>query len=157
VLPQFDVRPEDNLSASAPEGSAAGKQVRYFMDGQQITDAALPLQRAVAENREIPPVELEIELPSGRRWFTEASGALIRDAPGNVISGIAVTVDITERKRAEEALRESEERFQLALRNAPVSVSAQDHNLQCVWAIKIEITYKLVRISLISAIFIECC
>jgi len=75
VLAQFEARPEDNLSASAPNGSASGRQVRYFLDGREISDAELPLQRAVAENQVIPPIELEIELPSGRRWFAEASGS----------------------------------------------------------------------------------
>ncbi len=108
VLEQFQLGPQDNLSASAPDLAAAGRRVRYLKAGREITEAELPLQRAVAENRVIPPMELTIELPSGRRWFCEASGAPVRDAAGKVLAGLAVTVDITARKMAEEALVRAE-------------------------------------------------
>ncbi|MHB9096392.1 MAG: PAS domain S-box protein [Syntrophales bacterium] len=108
VLEQFEVRPEDNLSASAPDDLAPGRQVRFFRDGRRIDDAELPLQRAIAENRVIPPMELEVKLPGGRSWFTETSGAPVRDAQGKVIAGLAVTVDITARKQAEAKLRRYE-------------------------------------------------
>jgi PAS domain S-box-containing protein len=114
VLAQFEVSSDDNLSASGPDPAAPGRQVRFFREGQPITDTELPLQRAVAENREIEPMELEIELPSGRRWFAVATGAPVRDRAGNVTGGIAVTMDVTAQKRALEALRESEERLRLA-------------------------------------------
>ena len=42
--------------------------------------------------------------------------------------------EIAERKRAEEALRESEARFRLALKNAPLSVAVQDRDLRYIWA-----------------------
>jgi PAS domain S-box-containing protein len=42
--------------------------------------------------------------------------------------------DIDDRKRAEQALGESEERFRLALKHAPVSVAAQDRELRYIWA-----------------------
>ncbi len=124
ALAQFEIGSEDNLSASAPNSSAPGRKVRYFLHGREISDVELPLQRAVAENREIVPMELEIELPSGRHWFAEASGAPVHDIHGNVIGGVAVTVDITERKRAEDALRETRDYLESLIdyANAPIIV-----------------------------------
>ena len=110
LFAQFDITPDDNISASAPDSTAPGRLVRFFHEGREIRDTELPLQRAVAENRVIPPKELEVHLPSGRRWFADASGAPILDEEGNVIGGVAVTVDITERKQNEQSLKESEKR-----------------------------------------------
>ncbi len=42
--------------------------------------------------------------------------------------------NISERKKVEEKLKESEDRFKMALRNAPVSFAAQDRNLRYIWA-----------------------
>lgn len=108
ALQQFEMVTTDNLSASAPDAAAPGRQVRFFKNGQPISDAELPLQRAVAENAVIPPMELEVVLPSGRRWIAEASGAPIRSEEGAVVGGVAVTLDVTPRRRAEQARREFE-------------------------------------------------
>ena len=126
VLAQFEVAAQDNLSASAPDAEAAGRQIRFFQHGRPVTDAELPLQRAVAENRSIPPTELEVRLPSGKRWFADASGAPILDASGRVAGGVAVTVDITKRKQAEEALRESESRLRMAKAAAQLGIHDWD-------------------------------
>jgi PAS domain S-box-containing protein len=42
--------------------------------------------------------------------------------------------DITERKKIEKSLKESDERFRIALKNAPVSVAVQDCDLRYIWA-----------------------
>ena len=126
LLAQFEMSPQDNVSASAPEETAAGRRVRYFHEGRELGGAELPLQRAVAENQVIPPTELEILLPGGRRWFAEVSGAPLRDARGTVIGGLAVIADITQRKHAEEALRKSEERLLLAQAAAGLGIYDYD-------------------------------
>lgn len=80
LLTQFEVAGDENVSASASDPAAPGRLFRFFRDGREIADYELPLQRAVAEQREIPAMELEVLLPSGRRWFAEASAAPITES-----------------------------------------------------------------------------
>ncbi len=108
LLAQLEIEAADKFSASAPVPQAEGRKIRYFNKGKELKDSDLPLQRACALNHDIPPMELEVLLPSGRRWFAEASGAPIRDQKGNSMGGVAVTVDITVRKQIEDALRRGE-------------------------------------------------
>lgn len=110
LLAQFEAKVDDNVSASAPDPAAAGRRVRYFHEGRELSDAELPLQRAAREGAAIPPTEVQIHLPSGRQWFAEVSGAPLRDPRGEVVGGIAVVVDVSDRRRAEEALREADRR-----------------------------------------------
>jgi PAS domain S-box-containing protein len=58
----------------------------------------------------------------------------ILDESGRVKSVVSFSRDITEGKKAEDALRESEGRFRLALQNSPVAVAMQDRNLVYRWA-----------------------
>ncbi|RQW81594.1 MAG: PAS domain S-box protein [Methanothrix sp.] len=64
---------------------------------------------------------------SSRRSFSEEDLGMMK----SVAEQVALA---TGRIRAEEALRESEERFRLSLQNAPVSVAAQDRELRFLWA-----------------------
>jgi PAS domain S-box-containing protein len=59
---------------------------------------------------------------------------LLEELAGNLAYGIGALRAHAARERAEEALRESEQRFRLALRNAPVSVAVQDRELRYIWA-----------------------
>lgn len=52
---------------------------------------------------------------------------------GSLIGISSIMVDLTERKRIELALRQSEERFQVAIKNSPITVFHQDTNLRYTW------------------------
>jgi PAS domain S-box-containing protein len=57
----------------------------------------------------------------------------IMDSDGNVRFGTAFVDDITERKRAEHALSESEERFRKISENAPVLINSFDKDGRCLF------------------------
>jgi PAS domain S-box-containing protein len=46
---------------------------------------------------------------------------------------MALVEDVTDRKQTEEALRQSEERFRVALKNSPIAVFTQDRDLRYTW------------------------
>ena len=67
--------------------------------------------------------EVRIRRKDGTIIWLEIGGAPVVDAAGNVIGSIGVHNDVTERRMAEEALRESEARYRLMAENSTDMIS----------------------------------
>ncbi len=66
----------------------------------------------------------------GREIPIEDSAAPIKNSQGNVSGVVLVFHDVTERRRAQEALRESEERLRLFIEHAPASLAMFDRDMR---------------------------
>jgi PAS domain S-box-containing protein len=75
--------------------------------------------------------EFTVISKSGRRVFIEATGNLIADENGKATGLVVVERDISERKRMEEALRESETKLKAVIQGSPVPqfVIDQHHHI----------------------------
>jgi PAS domain S-box-containing protein len=77
----------------------------YDADGTPMQLDRCPLAITLREQRPVRDVEVTAERPDGRRLTFIPHPTPLRDASGKLIGAMNVLVDITERKRAEQALQ----------------------------------------------------
>jgi PAS domain S-box-containing protein len=84
--------------------------------GQRVKSHEWGMARAISKGERCFAEEMEIETPDGQRKFILNYALPILDMEGEIAGGVAVNVDITERKHAENSLRLIEERYHLVNR-----------------------------------------
>ena len=92
---------------------------------QMFLEELAPLLEAVASGERLEGRRVfEIEQPckDGSLVWTEVSVSIMRDESGEAVGIQGVSRDITERRRTEEALRMSEEKFSAAFRSSPDAI-----------------------------------
>ena len=94
-----------NFSKSAPEGERP-ETFKLFKNGVEIPPANMPSQMAAA-GMEINDCELDIVSADGEIRHVLGNARPLRDEQGNLRGSISAFIDITERKKAEEALKQA--------------------------------------------------
>lgn len=113
-----------NPSKSATDAPAADA-FRVLHDNVELPPHQLPVQRA-AHGAEIKNYEEDIVFPDGTVSHWLGNAVPLRDDFGNPRGAVAAFVDITERKQAEKALRESEQLFRGVAEGMPHMVWQTD-------------------------------
>jgi PAS domain S-box-containing protein len=93
------------------------RRLRHPQDRERVL---LAMQDAAAGGEDGYQVEYRIIRPDGELRWILGRGRFVRDARGTVVRSSGVDVDISKRKRAEAALRESEERFRRVFEQSPL-------------------------------------
>jgi PAS domain S-box-containing protein len=91
----------------------------YRPDGTPLPHGECPMAIALKQGRIRHGEEIIVERPDGTRLWCAPYPTPLRDATGKVIGGINMLLDITERKHAEQRLRDSEQRFTQFMQHLP--------------------------------------
>src|SRR5262249_6930842 len=98
----------------------------YRPDGTPLPLDECPMAIALKEGKPIRSLEAIAERPDGtHRWFVPYPTPL-RDAAGQIVGGINMLVDITDRKVAEQALSQHARQLALISDTAPVYIAYCD-------------------------------
>jgi signal transduction histidine kinase len=98
--------PGANASVTAPEAERPPYQLRR--NGRVLTGEELPMQLAASRGVEVRNAELDLVHPDGAVVNLYGSAAPLFDERGRPCGSVGAFVDITERKRAQERLLQTE-------------------------------------------------
>lgn len=124
----FEAKNGENFSAGSSSGKKQDPTRHYFTNGKELRPSQLPMQEAVLKNKEVKNSEIELLTPSGKRSTLLGSAKPLLGDDGKIRGCLGTFFDITERKRVEESLRESEERFRIMADGTPNMIWVTDQD-----------------------------
>lgn len=93
------------------EAQSSQRWQAYDPDGRRLPPAEYPGARALRGETVVPGIDFIFTHPDGRECWTRVSAAPFHNVDHEINGAIVVVQDVDREKRAEAALRESEERF----------------------------------------------
>ncbi|MCX5976426.1 MAG: PAS domain S-box protein [Coprothermobacterota bacterium] len=116
-----------NVSLSTPVDKRPSG-FRLMKDGRELPPDQLPVQTAAQTGVEVRSYEYDIVFPDGTARTLLGNASPLLDAAGQPRGAVGSFVDITEEKRAEEALRASETRYRALFEAANDAIFLMDGN-----------------------------
>src|SRR5882762_8590494 len=113
-----------NFSKSAPPEEQPG--FRVMQDGVEIPADLLPMQQAAATGEPVNGRALTMVFEDGVERETVVNAVPLVDENGKPRGAVGASIDLTELKQAEKALRESEMRFRTVYERSPVGITLVD-------------------------------
>ena len=111
----------------------------YWPDGTPLPHSECPMAMAIKERRPITGYEAIAERPDGTRVPFMPFPSPLFDSSGEFIGAVNMLVDITERKRQEEAARQSEQDLRDFLENAHMPIHWVGPDGIVLWANRAEL------------------
>jgi PAS domain S-box-containing protein len=88
-----------------------GRNVSEFFPKEELPLLFSTVEKTIKDEKSQGPVEFMMQKEDGTKFTAEADSNLIKNAKGEPFALIAIVKDITDRKKAEQALLESEKRL----------------------------------------------
>jgi PAS domain S-box-containing protein len=100
----------------SPNLNSYNEWVGFRESGTPLAALEWPLARTVITGETVRGEEIRILRGDGTDGYVRMSSAPVQDASGAVVAAVAIVVDVTDQRKAERAVRSTDERFRFVAR-----------------------------------------
>jgi PAS domain S-box-containing protein len=112
-----------------PGGLPISQQVIRSLISEEDRARLIRLDQEAFASQSDLDYEYRLNLPGGKQRWVHHQTQVTYDADGKPVRMVAIIQDVTERKQAEEAVRQSQQRYQALFEDSPIAIWEEDFSL----------------------------